>query len=808
MDTQAPSPSAPPADAPSPASAPSSPQPNPTPAPTASRVTAPVLLEQAEPVYPEAQQSSGRNASVGLLLTIDATGAVVDVAISTSAGDDFDKAALALVPRLRFAAATKDGAAVKARIPFRVDFKSEQPAQSTPPQTASANAAPKPNPTPAPQVAAVEFEETLATDDGLDVDVQGKRPELEPTRRELSGKEITRIPGTNGDALASIGNMPGVARTPGLDGGLVVRGSAPEDTKIFAEGIEIPMAYHFDGISSVMPSEVLERIDFYPGNFGPQYGRAMGGVVALEVRSPRKDRLGGLLQFDLLDGRIVAETPINDSTRVLVAARRSWVDAWLGPLLRQGGMGVALAPVYYDAQFLLEHDLSNKTRVRLFAYGAEDRLSLLNPAPSSTDPSDGGGFSARAGFWRAQVSLDTRLKEQHHWESTLSVGQDREQFNVGNISALTTDLQLAARSNLRSELSKYVTSTAGVDVEWTRYHAVWRIPVIDFGAEAGQGPLFGRPVVDIRTNPQVVRPSAYAQLEVTPVQSVTVLPGIRANYDSDTRQVTVEPRVSARYVVSPGPLRTTLKGGTGLYYQPPDPYEVIEPFGTKGVKSPHAMHYSLGVEQEIATPIELSVEGFYKDFDELVVSTPANDSEGAGTAYENIGSGRAYGAELLLRYKPVDRFFGWIAYTLSNSERRDAPDQEYVPFAVDQTHVLTALGSYKLGKGWELGARFRYTSGTPYTPYLGGVMDFDAGAYAPVLSSQVNSARGEAFHQLDVRVDKTWEFQSWRLGAYLDVQNAYNHRSSDSPTYNYDYSQTGRFPGLPFLPVLGVRGEL
>ncbi len=125
------------------------------------------------------------------------------------------------------------------------------------------------------------------------------------------------------------------------------------------------------------------------------------------------------------------------------------------------------------------------------------------------------------------------------------------------------------------------------------------------------------------------------------------------------------------------------------------------------------------------------MEGFYKDLNNLVVPVAAASSTANGQSYQNNGSGRVYGSEFLLRYKPEGRFFGWVAYTLSRSERRDAGGDALYTFDYDQTHILTALGSYKLGRGWQAGLRFRYVSGTPYTPELGGVMDYDAGSYAP-----------------------------------------------------------------------------
>jgi outer membrane receptor protein involved in Fe transport len=254
--------------------------------------------------------------------------------------------------------------------------------------------------------------------------------------------------------------------------------------------------------------------------------------------------------------------------------------------------------------------------------------------------------------------------------------------------------------------------------------------------------------------------------------------------------------------------RTTFKGGAGVYHQPPEPYESIEPFGNSGLKPETAYQYSLGVEQELLPPLELSIEGYYKDLRDIVVANDDLNDSANGLSYVNSGRGRSYGGEFLLRYKPGGRFFGWIAYTLSRSERRDHSGDDYYTYDYDQTHILTALASYQLGRGWQIGARFRYVTGSPYTPNVGGTVDHDAGTYAPVTSLARNSDRLPAFHQLDLRVDKTWRFQAWSLSAYLDLQNAYNRQNTESIGYNFDYSQTTPTHGLPILPVLGLRGEL
>jgi hypothetical protein len=444
----------------------------------------------------------------------------------------------------------------------------------------------------------------------------------------------------------------------------------------------------------------------------------------------------------------------------------------------------------------------------VFAFGSDDRFKLTLKNPDPSDPAAGGAASESTKFWRVQARLDTRASSTARWTTTVSVGQDHGQLAIGNIALDSSLYSVDGRSDVRMQVAKGLTAVVGVDMQWATYDVLWRLPPIDIDSTQSTGPLFGRPLAELRGSGDFFRPAGYAMLEVEPVAGLKLFPGVRADYGSDTRTWTADPRLGVRYDVHPGFPRTTLKGGVGLFHQPPQPYQSIAPFGTPGLGSLSAVHTSVGVEQEITRPLELSLELFYKDLKNLVVSAPSADSTQNGLSYQNNGSGRAYGSELLLRYKPQGRFFGWVAYTLSRSERRDAPGQPLYSYDYDQTHILTALGSYKLGRGWQLGARFRYVTGSPYTPEIGGVLDYDAGAYAPISSSNRNSARLPDFNQLDLRVDKAWQFRAWKLSAYLDVQNVYNRKNAESVSYNYNYTKSAAATGLPFLPIIGLRGEL
>ncbi|MGZ3454170.1 MAG: TonB family protein [Polyangiales bacterium] len=820
----------------------------------------PQLLEDATPEYPAGKKASGESANVVVTLIIDATGKVTDAVVATSGGQAFDDAALVAAKKLVFSPATRDDKPIPAKISYTFTFAIEKPIVEAAKvvengalrgSLLSSTDVPLPGATitllrdgkvvatrTSDETGAFAFTElppgayriTIASQgfaaissdeqvsaksvttvtyratsvgDGVEIDVTGKRPPREVTVHSIEGEEIKKIPGTNGDALRAVENMPGVARPPNGLGMLIVRGSGPFDTGVFVDGTAIPIAYHFGALTSVFPSEVLEKIDFYPGNFGSELGRQMGGVVDVRLRSPKKS-FAGLLQFDLLDGRFLLEGPLSPKTRFLVAARRSWVDAWIGPVMKGTGADVTAAPVYYDGQFVLEHDVSETTTARFTAFGSSDRLALIFNAPPEGDPITGASMKTR--FFRLQLRTDTRLSEYTRWTNMVSWGIDDTRMELGDRFLDLTSPNWNARSDVRTKISEGVTLVGGLDMQFVSATVDILLPPIPKPGEA-PSPSFARPANEFSFSASLFRPAGYASVELTPTKGLKLIPGARADWSNDTSRWAFSPRFVGRWDITDGYPRTTLKGGVGVYQQPPQAYESVAPYGTPGLRWNRALHYALGVEQELSKVVEVSVEGFYKDLRSLVVQRDAASSSGSGASHDNSGTGRVYGAELLARWKNDGRFFGWIAYTLSRSERRDGPGSETRLFEYDQTHILTALASYKVGSGWQLGARWRYVTGSPYTPYVGGIADLDAGGYAAI-AGRPFSARNEAFHQLDLRVDKTWKVGSGSITAYLDLQNAYNRKNPEGRSYNYNYSQNRPLAGLPLLPIIGVRGEL
>jgi len=281
-----------------------------------------------------------------------------------------------------------------------------------------------------------------------------------------------------------------------------------------------------------------------------------------------------------------------------------------------------------------------------------------------------------------------------------------------------------------------------------------------------------------------------------PTQGVFAPQGV---YISDTA---LEPRLAARFAASS---RFTIKAAFGQYRQAAQPEDLSAAFGNTTLQSARATHLLFGGAFQLSHDISLETTLFRTTSDGLVVRN-ASSSPLIAQALVNDGQGRSYGAQFLLRHELAKGFFGWIAYTVLRSERKDAGSSEYRLFDYDQTHVLTALASYDLGKGFDVGVRGRYASGYPRTPVVGSYFDSRRATYEPVLGAK-NSIRIPDFVELDVRASKRFKIAKSTLEIYLDVQNVSNRKNPEEIAYNADYSEKRYIEGLPLLPVLGAKWE-
>jgi TonB family protein len=804
-----------------------------TPPPNA--VTPPRLKHFVEAVWPAAEPRRP-GVSVLLEITVDADGRVVEPTVIESAGPPFDRAAEAAVSAFEFAPALQGTTRLPARLRYRYEFRLVPETTSTPPEapeapppddSSTAPARPEAPHEPAhenrdaaiatqPAAAAPRDSSTDGTrppdaSPGVPADplaeesyaavAQIEAPPREVTRRTIEQQDLTKIPGTSGDALRAIEVMPGVARTSISSGDPILRGAAWHESRSYVEGATVPQLFHLGGVKSAFNSRLLSRVDLYPSNYGTTYGRGVGGVVSAKVRDPQQDRLHALAEASVIDSMALVETPIGSNAAVALAGRRSNIDLFYNAFAPKSSFTVAAAPVYYDYQGLGWIRLHARHQLRILSYGSHDGIRLVFANPSDFDPALRDQLEVGVAYHRVQTSLESELSSRLTQRVQLTYGYTtmRQVFGATRAEMREHDLMSRGEWNYRSSAS--VRVNLGYDLEMLTvqgYYIGNRPPQAE--GEVMNGGASTESVVDLSNLNRItaVRPAAYAEVEWRPVAPLLVVPGIRVDHYSDQGATTVNPRLSSRFDVHE---RFGIKWGVGTYSQNPQYYELIRNLGNPRLRPYHALQYSAGFEHRPTEALCWGIEGFYKWLYRRVVSTPG----GQPPYFLNDGVGRIYGAELFARYTGT-RLRGWLAYTLSRSERQDRADPWRL-FEQDQTHILAATANYRLGRGWEVGGRFRLTSGNPYTPVRAAVYDASVDAYRPV-NARPFSARNPTFHQLDLRIEKTWEFIQWRLACFLDVQNVYNATNNEGFDYSYDYAKRQSIPGLSFLPNLGLRGEL
>jgi TonB family protein len=837
----------------------------------------PRLLRFVEAERP-ASLAPEERADVLLTIDVDDKGRVSDVAVATSAGPALDAAAVAAARRFTFEPAEAGGKPVPVRITYAYHFLPVPPPAPAP--VAAAPSAPtlplqglvlrKGDRVPVAGVAVIaggtvrvvtgddgrfafealpagettlQFRSPTTTPADTSVTltpgkrleltvyveqkeryasvVRGRRALVETVEQTLQSDEIKKIPGTQGDTLKAVQNLPGVARAPYGIGLLPVWGSSPIDTRVFVDGVNVPALYHFGGLRSTVNSEMVDALTFVPGGYQVDHGLGLGGVIDVHTRTPRSDGLHGYAQLDLLDGSAMLEGPLTPKLTFAAAVRRSWVDATL-PYFTSSDL--QLSPVYWDYQARVTYKPNASDALTAFWLGSDDRLNVLarSTKMSATQA------ASHTYFHRGILSWTRRLQSGGTFALTSSVGYDVPlslgiQFGGVNTSLDAHSLAYTTRAVLDLPLRRWLRLDAGVDFEGSRYgqsrKGVARPPVGGasgtsvggFGEQTGSfsGSSSGYSAEEMTLYPNHLAPFVAAELSFFD-KWLTIVPQLRlqlmtfAGYPNtpqsfDHVYVRPEPRLSVRQRLTQ---KVALKGAVGLYNQPPAPETLSRVFGNPELRPQSATHYLLGGDVEITSTLHVEAVGFWKDMRDLVVPGAGPDDP----ILTNDGRGRAYGGELLVRQQLWKNFFGWIAYTLSRSERQDHPGEPWHPYLYDQTNILTLLASYVLPRGFQVGARYRYVTGDPYTPITGAYFDSNIDTYTPIYG-QPFSARLPAFNQLDLRVDKQWTFDRWRISVYLDVQNVTRATNAEAVRFNFDYTTSRPLAGLPLLPIAGVRGD-
>ncbi len=307
------------------------------------------------------------------------------------------------------------------------------------------------------------------------------------------------------------------------------------------------------------------------------------------------------------------------------------------------------------------------------------------------------------------------------------------------------------------------------------------------------------PAYDVTYNPSVTyKAGSFLQATLRPFALLSINAGLRYDYFELTNESKFSPRLGLSYSLTD---KTTLNAAYGYYYQTPATYRVaLDPTNT-ALRSSRAVHYIAGIEQLLRPDTKISVEVYQKDLDNVFVDSDTS------RVITNAGSGFARGIELYFQKKMSKNLVGSFAYTYSVSKRKDSELLSEYYSDYDQRHNLTLVSGYRLSDNWQIGLKFQYASGCPYTPVVDAVQ-IDGEWYC--VDGERNSVRYPDYHKLDIRIDYDFHFSNWTLTTYLDVWNVYNRRNVFH--YYYDVDDNGTIIreeslSFPVFPILGFSAQ-
>ncbi len=601
----------------------------------------------------------------------------------------------------------------------------------------------------------------------------------------------------------------------------MVWGASPEDTRVYVDGVRIPRLYHAGGLRSVIAADLVRSIELSPGGWGVEHGRSLGGLVEIAL-APLDNTAAGTVAVDAIDSAAAVRFPITDRVRVAFAARRSHLS-WLLDRFTDKDVGQLVPiPSYVDGQARIAYQPSTKTRIEAVVMGSSDRVTRT---VGSTDPSMRRSDHSAIDFVRAWTSYHRETEDGAVVDTVVFGGADRSS-RVEQFGARPTELELDAsiwgvRSAWRRTQGR-ITLALGVDAELLAAD-VRRRGAVTAPSREGDIRVFGQPPPDLLAADawSAINASAapYAQadialwgnrLHVVPglrfepffvsVSRKTPIAGATPSVGLFAEDTAIQPRLAVRLDVTP---RLRVTGSAGRYHQAPQAEDLSAVFGNPALPVSSATHLVTGVAVKWTVLISTEVTGFVTRSTNLAVRSPSS-SPRLAEALEPDGEGESIGVQLLARRELANGVFGWVSYTLSRSERTDGPGQAARRFDFDQTHVLTALVSWDLGRGFELGARFRYATGAPRTPVIGTYFDNRTDQYQPMFGAH-NSDRLPAFVQIDARLAKRFTIEGRDGEAYLDLQNVTDRTNAEEYVYSTDFAARGVLRGLPVLPVVGAR---
>jgi len=626
--------------------------------------------------------------------------------------------------------------------------------------------------------------------------------------QRISIEEIEKSPGGNRDISKVIQSFPGVASTPAQRNDVIVRGGGPSENTFYLDGIEIPNINHFatqgasGGPVGIINADFLREVNLYTGAFPASKSNALSSVIDLYQVDGNKEKFNFRGSIGASDLALTVNGPIGDNTTYILSYRRSYLQL-LFQLLE-----LPFLPKYNDYQFKVKTRINDKNEISLISIGSYDNNNLNLEANETEEQQYILGYLPESFQWSYAIGAvykhfrkqgyDTWVLSRNYLYNEATKYQDNiQQPDLKILDYNSDEIENKFRYEHTSSYRGGLRVNYGANLEYAKFYA----------KNFNRTFINGEPVTfNNESFFDLFKWGAFGQVSKELFSDRLVLSfGLRADANNYNDQMSnllnqLSPRLSASFQLTTG---WYLNFNTGRFYQLP-------PYTTMGYKDPEGImvnkpdltyiqadHIVGGIEWLPDSESKLSVEGFFKKYNNYPFSLTDSislASKGAdfglygGEPVKSIAEGRAFGAEFLYRNRDLFGTNLTISYTLVRSEtlpeKESLTDLGWIPTTWDNIHLLNIYGFRKFKGNWQVGFKWRFVGGQPYTPYdynTSSLVQYWDVTKVPALDyNQYNQLRFEPFHQLDLRIDKEWFLSRITINLYVDVQNVYNFQSTST----------------------------
>lgn len=615
------------------------------------------------------------------------------------------------------------------------------------------------------------------------------------SQKTVTIAETARV-APSGDPVQIAKILPGV-RSETFGNQIIIRGSGPDDSRFFVDDLEVYRMFHLIGNFSIMPEYLLKDVEFSSGGFGARYGNATGGIIRLRSNDEIPEHPHTEFRFNVPSYiTVLHDRPLSKTSSITVSVRKSIIEYILPPLLKDSK--VRLVPHFVDGHVrYISKDDAGQDKISLIMSSDGIELSAPDDSAKETD----GSIDVEVDDSFFVLGYERQHKLGGGWRLTTTP----QLFYVKNTINLPQDSYIDGRvalwkvpTELRKRLGKRRYLTLGIDPGYLTGF---------FNVYAPQPPSPDEdPYYDPSTAPKkrFDRPFDYGQAAAWlsydfALWDTEFTAGLRYQYFHWIKEGDVDPRLRLKHKLTD---TLAIKAAIGQYSKAPEVSQITSSFGNPDLGFEKSNHYILGLEADLADK-RWSVDGqvFFKRTYRLVRSHPED-------IYRGEGSRETKGFELFIRRNLTEKLFGWLAYTYMDSRERASEADPYHVSQYQQQHNLNLVGSYRLTRSWEMGTRFNFVSGNPYTEITGSRYDADNNIYVPIYD-QKNPFNKTLPSRNNLDLFATYESfkDTWRLSYRFGVQGISVGNRETEVEYSKDYSEqkftTKDLPPIPFFEIKG-----